>query len=144
MFRHAPYANRAYLLSEGEPPARGGDMTLMSRASRHPQPRPAGGPWLRILVVLVVALLATGPHPEGFTASAVTGTAEVAEHDVLDTALRPPPRQEHRPLASRRPAPAIPGGRTHLVRPPASPVRVPAPPPVAPSLHALRCVVLRC
>ena len=85
----------------------------MSTAPRHPHPRPTGGPWLRILVVLVVAMLATGPHPEAFTASAapaVTGTTEgAAEHDVLDrpcarhpakdTAHSPhsvPPRESHR------------------------------------------------
>ncbi|MFF3612299.1 hypothetical protein [Streptomyces sp. NPDC002580] len=117
-------------------------MTLMSRAPRHPHPRPGGSRWLRILVVLVVALLATGPHPGAFTASAVTGTTGAAEHDVLDTALRPPPRQEHRPLAPRRPTPGIPGRLPGLGRPPASPV--PATPSVAPDLSALRCVVLRC
>ncbi|MER5473683.1 hypothetical protein [Streptomyces sp. NPDC002685] len=118
----------------------------MSSARHHPHPRPTGGPWLRILVVLVVALLATGPHPEGFTApaaTAVTGSAEgAAEHDLLDTALRPPTRQGHRPLAPPRPAAGIPGDQPHLVRAPRS--AAPAPSPVAPTLHTLRCVVLRC
>ncbi|MGW3666912.1 hypothetical protein [Streptomyces sp. NPDC005141] len=118
----------------------------MSTAPRHPHPRPTGSPWLRILVVLVVALLATGSHPEAFTATAataVTGTTEgAAEHDVLDTALRPPPRQGHRALAAQRPATGIPAHRPDLVPAPASAVAMPA--PITPALHTLRCVVLRC
>ncbi|MFD0069458.1 hypothetical protein, partial [Streptomyces sp. NPDC127574] len=96
-------------------------MTLMSPTPRRPHPlrrrrRERGGARaearggsrnkaLRILVLLVVALLATGPHPEAFTApvasvAAVSGGAEgIAEHDPLDTALRPPHRQAHRPLS---------------------------------------------
>ncbi|WP_406373048.1 hypothetical protein OG788_22670 [Streptomyces sp. NBC_00647] len=118
----------------------------MSTAPRHPHPRPTGGPWLRILVVLVVAMLATGPHPEAFTASAapaVTGTTEgAAEHDVLDTALRPSPRQGHRALAAQRPATGIPPHRSDPGPAPAS--AVPAPSPLTSVLHTLRCVVLRC
>ncbi|PIB04901.1 hypothetical protein B1C81_31600 [Streptomyces sp. HG99] len=89
--------------------------------------------------MLVVALLATGPHPQEFAASpsaaAVATTA--TEYDVLDTALRPPARQGHRPLAPLRP------DTEHPEQEPRSlPVHLPL--PCSPTSHALRCVVLRC
>ncbi|MFD6494967.1 hypothetical protein [Streptomyces sp. NPDC060188] len=139
-------------------------MTLMSPTPRRPHPlrrrgRVRGGARaearggsrnkaLRILVLLVVALLATGPHPEAFTApvasvAAVSGGAEgIAEHDPLDTALRPPHRQAHRPLSPPRPAAANRSGRhprTARAAVPTGPSTVPSPAP-----HTLRCVVLRC
>ncbi|MFJ7301647.1 hypothetical protein [Streptomyces sp. NPDC099088] len=139
-------------------------MTLMSPTPRHPHPlrrrgRTRGGARAgkngantgarnkvaRILVLLVVALLATGPHPEAFTApmasAAVSGGAEgAAEHDAPDTALRPPHRQAHRPLAPPRPAAPRHSGRHPR------PTRAAAPtgPAPSPTLNTLRCVVLRC
>ncbi|MFG3168022.1 hypothetical protein [Streptomyces sp. NPDC048200] len=142
-------------------------MTLMSPTPRRPHPlrrrgRTRGGARAggngpntgarnkvaRILVLLVVALLATGPHPEAFTApmasvAAVSGGAEgAAEHDAPDTALRPPHRQAHRPLAPPRPAAPRPSGR-HPRPPRAAAPTGPAPAP-SPTLNTLRCVVLRC
>ncbi|WP_369247666.1 hypothetical protein [Streptomyces sp. R41] len=124
----------------------------MSPSPRHPHPlrrcaRARGGApsraWLRILVLLVVAMLATGAHPEVFATSSATATANAAsgaaEHDVLDTALRPPTRQGLRPLTTLRPD----TGDTER-EPGARPVPAPAPPAYSPVLHALRCVVLRC
>ncbi|MEW2161516.1 hypothetical protein AB0912_00720 [Streptomyces sp. NPDC007084] len=137
-------------------------MTLMSPAPRHPHPlrrrgRARGGArWsartLRVLVLLVVALLATGPHPETFTtpvagvaalAGGTEGSAEgTAEHDALDTALRPPHRQAHRPFAPPHPAPPpLPGHPPRTARAAAPTVIAPVP---SPALHTLRCVVLRC
>ncbi|OQQ20271.1 hypothetical protein B0675_08535 [Streptomyces sp. M41(2017)] len=100
-----------------------------------------------MLVLLVVALLATGPHPEAFTApmasAAVSGGAEgAAEHDAPDTALRPPHRQAHRPLAPPRPAAPRHSGRHPRPTRAAAPTG-PAPAP-SPTLNTLRCVVLRC
>ncbi|MFG3147241.1 hypothetical protein [Streptomyces sp. NPDC048243] len=137
-------------------------MTLMSPTPRHPHPlrrrgRTRGGARAgkngantgarnkvaRILVLLVVALLATGPHPEAFTApmasAAVSGGAEgAAEHDAPDTALR----QAHRPLAPPRPAAPRHSGRHPRPTRAAAPTG-PAPAP-SPTLNTLRCVVLRC
>ncbi|MFF4350597.1 hypothetical protein [Streptomyces sp. NPDC001530] len=124
----------------------------MSPTPRPPHPlrrcaRSRGGApsraWLRILVLLLVAILATGAHPEALAASAATPTATAesgtAEHDVLDTALRPPTRQGHRPLTTLRP------DAEHPEREPRPrPVTAPAPPSYSPTLHSLRCVVLRC
>ncbi|MEU0783219.1 hypothetical protein ABZ341_16800 [Streptomyces sp. NPDC006173] len=136
----------------------------MSPTPRHPHPprhrgrarggargEARGGAWnkvLRILLLLVVALLATGPHPEAFSApvasvAAVSGGAEgTAEHDVPDTALRPPHRQGHRPVAPPRPAVTSRAGRHRRPARAAAPTG-PAPAPSA-TLHTLRCVVLRC
>ena len=126
----------------------------MSLAPRHPHPlrrcaRARGGApssaWLRILIVLIVAMLATGAHPEVFATSATTTATAgsgTAEHDVLDTALRPPTRQGHRPLTALGPD----AGHTEREAGP-RPVRAPAPSSCSPALHALhalRCVVLRC
>lgn len=158
------YAVRVLLAADPVSPTSGGDMTLMSPTPRHPHPlrrrgRARGGARrragaetraraLRTLVLLVVALLATGPHPEAFTApvasaAALSGGAEsTAEHDALDTALRPPHRQAHRPVAPPRPAAPPQPGWTLPTAPAAAPTG-PAPVP-SPGLHALRCVVLRC
>lgn len=118
---------------------------------------------LRVLVLLVVAILATTPHPTLLTTpiGAITTeapavptapaapttpsapsapTTPAAEPDVLDTALRPPTRQGHRPAAPLRPARAAHPEQTPHPRP----HPVPAPPPPSSTLHALRCVVLRC
>ncbi|WP_371548146.1 hypothetical protein OG266_22990 [Streptomyces sp. NBC_00554] len=98
---------------------------------------------LRVLVLLVVAILATTPHPAALTATPTTVTTEApaTEHDVLDTALRPPARQGHRPVTPLRPAPRArsehPDPRPHTAP-------APAPPTPSPTLHALRCMVLRC
>ncbi|MCX5558889.1 hypothetical protein [Streptomyces sp. NBC_00038] len=98
---------------------------------------------LRVLVLLVVAILATTPHPAALTATPATITTEApaAEPDVLDTALRPPARQGNRPAPSLRPA-----LRTRAAHPAPEPHPLPvqAPPSHNPTLHALRCVVLRC
>ncbi|MFE9766683.1 hypothetical protein ACFYPC_19525 [Streptomyces sp. NPDC005808] len=105
----------------------------------------------RVLVLLVVAILATTPHPAALAAplGAITSeapaapAAPAAEPDVHDTALRPPARQGHRPVTPLRPAPhpraAHPEPTLHR-----RPHPVPAPPPLSPTLRALRCVVLRC
>lgn len=123
----------------------------MSPAPRHPHPlrqcaRARGGApsraWLRILVLLIVAMLATGAHPEVFATSAAgpaTAASATAEHDVLDTALRPPTRQGHRPLTALRPDAA----RAEREAGP-RPVPAPAPNSYSPTPHTLRCVVLRC
>jgi hypothetical protein len=97
--------------------------------------------WMRVLTLLVVTILATGAHVDALATTPVVATADTdcgAEHDVLDTALRPPTRQEPRPLAPLRPAPAAPGGPE-----PAPPPRH-VPPSHSGTLHALRSVVLRC
>ncbi|MFE6482619.1 hypothetical protein ACFVGN_06740 [Streptomyces sp. NPDC057757] len=107
---------------------------------------------LRVLILLVVALLAATPHPAAPTTTLGTATesaptapapgpAPAAEPDVLDTALRPPARQGHRPVTPLRPAPRT--GADHPADAP-RPHPVSAPPSHSPTLHALRCVVLRC
>ncbi|MFF1770553.1 hypothetical protein [Streptomyces sp. NPDC058249] len=92
---------------------------------------------------MVVAMLVTGPHPEVLTAPLTTTAAEpgIAEHDVLDTALRLPSRQGH-PVTPLRPATGRPESEPEQPRP--HPVPALAPPAPSPALHALRCVVLRC
>ncbi|WP_327718012.1 hypothetical protein OG381_23340 [Streptomyces sp. NBC_00490] len=95
--------------------------------------------WLRAFVLLL-ALLVPGGHAGAPAATAVAPIAgELAEYDVLDTALRPPARAAHRPVVPLRPAPrpapapAVPAGRP-----------LPAPPRPPYALHTLRSVVLRC
>ncbi|MER5196270.1 hypothetical protein ACWD3J_23905 [Streptomyces sp. NPDC002755] len=102
----------------------------MSPTARLPRSRT----WLRTLVLLL-ALLVPGAATE---VAAAPVAAEVAEYDVLDTALRPAPCA-HRPAALRRPAP-LPDPA------PGAPADRPRPAPHRPSyaLHALRTVVLRC
>jgi len=100
---------------------------------------PRSRAWLRVLVLLLAVLVPGGPAE----VSAPPGVSvEIADYDVLDTALRPQARDAHRPAVHPRraprpgPAPAVPQGRPH-----------PAPPKPPYALHALRAlhtVVLRC
>ncbi|MFK0024162.1 hypothetical protein [Streptomyces sp. NPDC090798] len=96
---------------------------------------------MRVLTLLVVTILAAGAHIDALAPTSVMASAETdcgAEHDVLDTALRPPARQDHRALNPLRPAPTAPDGPEPAPRPrhvPPSHSRTP---------HALRSVVLRC
>ncbi|MEV2210534.1 hypothetical protein AB0H86_03300 [Streptomyces sp. NPDC050997] len=97
---------------------------------------PRSRAWLRVLVLLL-AVLVPGTPAEVSAAPGVS--VEIVEYDVLDTALRPPARDAHRPAVPPRrapdlgPAPAVPRGRPQ-----------PAPPKPPYALHALRTVVLRC
>lgn len=106
--------------------------------------------WLRVLVLLL-ALLVPGAHVQAHALPALTGVSggsgapgsgEAAEHDVLDTVLRPPARADRRnavrparPAPGPLPKPAL-GAR-------ACPPR-PAPPRPPYLSHILRTVVLRC
>ncbi|MFF4270680.1 hypothetical protein [Streptomyces sp. NPDC001536] len=98
---------------------------------------PRGRVWLRAFVLLL-ALLVPGAHSGTHAATPVVA-GEVAEYDVLDTALRPPARAAHRPVVPLRPAPrpapapGVPAGHP-----------LPAPPRPPYALHTLRSVVLRC
>ncbi|MEU6069417.1 MULTISPECIES: hypothetical protein [Streptomyces] len=97
---------------------------------------PRGRAWLRALVLLLV-LLVPGARAEMHAAPVVA--VDFADHDVLDTALRPPSRTAPRPVEPARtapppdPAPDVPQG--------GSPLATPWPPSALP---ALRSVVLRC
>ncbi|MEW2287895.1 hypothetical protein [Streptomyces sp. NPDC047841] len=99
---------------------------------------PRGRTWLRVLVLLL-ALWVPGAHVPVPAVPDLAAAAETAEHDVLDTALRPPVRALHRADAPERlapltaPAPAVPAARPR----PAAP-RAPYTAPL------LRTVVLRC
>jgi hypothetical protein len=92
--------------------------------------------WLRALVLLL-ALMLPGAPAETHAAHVVAG--ETAEHDILDTALRPPARTVPRTAVPLRPAPrpepvpGMPAGRP-----------LPASPRPPYTLPALRSVVLRC
>ncbi|MFJ8539138.1 hypothetical protein [Streptomyces sp. NPDC093591] len=98
--------------------------------------------WLRVLVLLL-ALLVPGAHAQAHTVpmAASGASGELAEHDVLDTLLRPPARPDRRTTVRlRRPA-AQPKQGPPGTRPcPAHPA--PPRPPYVP--HILRTVVLRC
>ncbi|MFJ2397653.1 hypothetical protein ACIOTI_33550 [Streptomyces sp. NPDC087843] len=116
----------------------------MSPASPHRRPslwrRHA---WMRVLALLVVTFLATGAHAGALSAAAPVAAADApghcAEHDVPDTALRPPARPEHGRVTPPRPTPGAAAGHPdHPSRP--RPVAA-SPSPVPP---ALRSVVLRC
>lgn len=100
---------------------------------------PRSRAWLRALVLLL-ALLVPGAHTQAHAVPVMAGApGEVAEHDVLDTVLRPPARAARRSTAGLRPVP--------LPRPaPRVPVRLSPHPPPRPSYlpHILRTVVLRC
>ncbi|MFE5815799.1 hypothetical protein [Streptomyces sp. NPDC056479] len=95
--------------------------------------------WLRALVLLL-ALLVPGAHAQAHALPTVAvASAEIAEHDALDTALRPAARADRRTALRTRPAPpskpapcASPGPR----------LTAPHRPPYVP--HPLRTVVLRC
>ncbi|GHH06212.1 hypothetical protein GCM10018780_38810 [Streptomyces lanatus] len=128
-----PYAVRAdltpYRMNSVHPPGRSPSMgTARFRARSRT--------WLRVLVLLL-ALLVPGTHAH---AHALPVVAEAAEHDALDTALRPPARTARH--TDVRPAP-VPRSRPAPPGTPASPPRCAPPgPPYVP--HILRTVVLRC
>ena len=106
----------------------------MSRPTHTPRSRNR----LRVLVLLL-ALWVPGAHVQALAAPALAVAAETAEHDVFDTALRPPARAVHRADVPERPAP-LPGPAP--VRPAARPRPATPGTPYAPAL--LRTVVLRC
>ncbi|MFC3573351.1 hypothetical protein ACFOZ0_08710 [Streptomyces yaanensis] len=116
-------------------------MTLVSPSPHAPRTT-CRHAWLRVLVVLV-ALLAAGAHTEAVAAeSGAVSAAQScgAEHDILDTALRPGVPPGHRVAAPLRPAPRRDAG-------PSAPAGFPpalARAPHCPALHSLRTVVLRC
>ncbi|WP_432198539.1 hypothetical protein [Streptomyces sp. bgisy027] len=93
--------------------------------------------WLRVLVLLL-ALLVPGAHAQAHALPPVA-TAEIAEQDVLDTALRPVARAERRIFVWQRPGPppepatGTPAGTRRCA---------PSRPPYVP--HIVRTVVLRC
>ncbi|MGC9537132.1 hypothetical protein [Streptomyces sp. UG1] len=95
--------------------------------------------WLRVLVLLL-ALLVPGAHTQAHALPVAAGALEVAEHDVLDTALRPPARADRRSTVRRRPA--GPPRRPAPAGTPTRPSHCAPPPPYVP--HLLRTVVLRC
>ncbi|WP_405616072.1 hypothetical protein [Streptomyces sp. NBC_00076] len=104
----------------------------MSTARRLPRSRA----WLRVLALLLAVLVPGGPA-EVSAPPAVS--MEIVEYDVLDTALRPPAHDAHRPaVPPRRPSRPGPTPATGRGRPRPAPTK----PPYA--LHALRTVVLRC
>ncbi|MFJ3306179.1 hypothetical protein ACIPSA_24235 [Streptomyces sp. NPDC086549] len=96
-----------------------------------------GRTWPRVLVLLLV-LLVPGTRAELHAAPVVS--ADVVDHDTLDTALRPPSRTAPRPAVPGRPASSLPD--------PAPAALAVGPPYAAPqppyALHTLRSVVLRC
>ncbi|AGS70514.1 hypothetical protein [Streptomyces collinus] len=95
--------------------------------------------WLRVLVLLL-ALWVPGAHVQATTAPAPAASAGAAEHDVLDSLLRPPARALHQPGAADRAAP--PADPPVPARPAPGPrPAVPLPPSAVP---LLRTVVLRC
>ncbi|MET9970313.1 hypothetical protein ABZZ80_31475 [Streptomyces sp. NPDC006356] len=107
--------------------------------------------WLRVLVLLL-ALLVPGAHAQAHATAPPTASfgssGELAEHDVLDTVLRPPARPDRRSAASpgrRGPGPLPRSARD--ARP--CPARHAPPRPtydshLPPLPHLLRTVVLRC
>ncbi|MER6124646.1 hypothetical protein ABT173_18765 [Streptomyces sp. NPDC001795] len=97
--------------------------------------------WLRVLVVLV-ALLATGAHTGAVVAPPAAVSAETcgAECDVLDAALSPTAVQGPRTVQPLRPDPSAGGRPSEPGRSSAAAVQVPG----SAALHALRTVVLRC
>jgi hypothetical protein len=95
---------------------------------------PLGRVWPRALVLLLV-LLVPGARAEMHTAPVVA--VDFADHDVLDTALRPPSRTAPRPVEPARTAPDAAPGVPEGGSSPAAPW-----PPAA--LPALCSVVLRC
>ncbi|MEV5800169.1 hypothetical protein [Streptomyces collinus] len=95
--------------------------------------------WLRVLVLLL-ALWVPGAHVQATTAPVPTVPAGTAEHDVLDSLLRPPARALHQPDAADRAAP--PTGAPGPARP--APEPRPAEPLPPSAVPLLRTVVLRC
>ncbi|MGF0174876.1 hypothetical protein ACQF36_31600 [Streptomyces sp. Marseille-Q5077] len=110
-------------------------MSTASTARRHSRSRA----WLRVLVLLL-ALLVPGAHAQAHALPVTAGiSGEVAEHDVLDTALRPAARADRRNAVRARPAPPP------RPAPGAAPAPRSCPPPGQPYVpHILRTVVLRC
>ncbi|MFJ4523941.1 hypothetical protein ACIP4Y_23810 [Streptomyces sp. NPDC088810] len=106
----------------------------MSRSSSAPRSRT----WLRVLVLLL-ALWVPGAHLSAQAAPYLAVTAETAEHEGLDSALRPPFRAVHRADVPEHPAP-LPAAAP--ARPAARPC--PAVPRVPDTTPLLRTVVLRC
>ncbi|WP_052768407.1 hypothetical protein [Streptomyces humi] len=116
----------------------------MSSGPAYGRPRP-GSVRLRALVPLLLALLLTGAPTAALAAAAPTAasSAGTAEHDVLDTPLRPAGRAVHRADVPQRPAPLPATGPTDPAdrdRRPSCPAA--AHPPYATPLP--RTVVLRC
>lgn len=94
--------------------------------------------WLRVLVLLL-ALLVPGTAAHCSAAESVVSGGTAAEHDVHDTALRPPGRYGHRPVVPLRPAPRAP-----VTRHPVTTAAHPLPVRPRPTPPARRSVVLRC
>ncbi|MEH0420006.1 hypothetical protein [Streptomyces sp. B21-083] len=92
--------------------------------------------WLRV-VVLLLALLVPGTAAHCGAAEAAVSSGTAAEHDVHDTALRPPARYGPRAVVALRPVPG-PSTARHTTAP-AHPL--PLPPRSTP---VPRSVVLRC
>ncbi|WP_320779732.1 hypothetical protein, partial [Streptomyces sp. CRN 30] len=63
--------------------------------------------WPRVLVLLLALFLPVA-HTGAGTAPAFAVTAETADQDLLEPALRAPARRAHRPAPSPRPAPPPP------------------------------------
>lgn len=94
--------------------------------------------WPRLLVLLLVLLLPMA-HAEAAAGPVAVVAGEAVEADVLDTALRPPARGGHRPVAAQRPVrSATPRGPIAQAHPAHAPTGPPYP------LRTLRSVVLRC
>ncbi|MEV5387433.1 hypothetical protein [Streptomyces sp. NPDC052721] len=99
---------------------------------------PRGRTWLRV-VVLLLALWVPGAHGPAQAVPDLAVAAETAEHDVLDTPLRPPARSVHRADAPERLAPLpAPAPARPAARPGPAAHRAPYTAPL------LRTVVLRC
>lgn len=131
--------------------------------------RPRSRAWLRVLVLLL-ALLVPGAHAQAHALPVLTGvvaggtavpgasgapgtsgssgssggpSGEIAEHDVLDTALRPSARADRRgTVRQERQAPAPLPSSARGVRAACPPRPAPQGPPYLSPL--LRTVVLRC
>ncbi|MFE7276060.1 hypothetical protein [Streptomyces sp. NPDC057623] len=109
--------------------------------------------WLRVLVLLL-ALLVPGAHAQAHALPVVTGASgasgsgsgsgsgEIAEHDALDPALRPPARGDRR--GTVRPARPGTGSLPEAARGVRACGRHSAPPRAPYVSHILRTVVLRC
>ncbi|MFB9466312.1 hypothetical protein [Streptomyces cinereospinus] len=94
--------------------------------------------WPRMLALLLALLLPVA-HAESAAVPVAAVAGEVAEADVLDTALRPPGRDSHRPVVPQRPVHPAPSPA------PATPAHAPRTPTGPPyPLRTLRSVVLRC
>ncbi|MFD3603160.1 hypothetical protein [Streptomyces sp. NPDC058656] len=96
---------------------------------------------LAALLCATCTVSAVGAHTGPRTAPPPAVSTESGlehPHDLLDTALRAPARQGHRPVPrrpARPPAPAHPRPRPHTH---------PVHPPYAPTPRTQRCMVLRC